>query len=94
MTQKHTPGPWEYGDDPEGSDKISVHARDDQYYICLVDHGMWQEDNARLIAAAPETYEALVELERLITDQGFPFDGHMLTLCRAALSKAKGTQDE
>lgn len=83
---KHTPGPWRYHGKsrilgPKGSIG-NVFASGITHYE--------RASNAHLIAAAPDMYEALEELERLITDQGFPYEGHMLTTCRVALAKAKG----
>ena len=56
---KGTPGPWVVGGN-EGN-KLSVNA--DPYFVALVDEGDSQEANARLIAAAPELLEALLDLE-------------------------------
>ena len=56
---KGTPGPWIVGG-KEGN-KLSVNA--DPYFVALVDDGDSQEANARLIAAAPELLEALLDLE-------------------------------
>lgn len=56
---KGTSGPWVVGGN-EGN-KLSVNA--DPYFVALVDEGDSQEANARLIAAAPELLEALLDLE-------------------------------
>ena len=61
MTQaKHAPGKWfinrESFDCHDGKLSIEVYG---DYFIAQVDEGIYQEANARLIAAAPELLEAL-----------------------------------
>ncbi|WP_312708629.1 hypothetical protein [Stenotrophomonas sp.] len=63
MTSKHTPGPWYVGREDENTGEIEVNS-DGRPYVCLVFPGAIDEvtpANARLIAAAPELLEALIE---------------------------------
>lgn len=54
---KHTPGPWEVNKDYKG--RTIIDCNDDN--ICIMDslHEVDIKHNARLIAVAPELYEAL-----------------------------------
>jgi len=100
---KHTPGPWEYstrftakatgplqmiGPDPECRHLADIPRNGDQGR---------QEADARLIAAAPEMFAALVELvaewdaERAELDSpqtGFILDTPGIEMARAAVAKA------
>jgi hypothetical protein len=83
---KHTPGPW----------KVSAHGYDSPYLskayvedehggpIC----GLWEGDgpNARLIAAAPDLYESLLEI---VTEWGSP-NTPKWHRAKAALARAEG----
>ncbi|MEM9469981.1 MAG: hypothetical protein AAF988_07440 [Pseudomonadota bacterium] len=53
MTQ-HTPGPW--------YNCHNIEISKDDLPICSLPKNDWREANARLIAAAPEMYEALQRL--------------------------------
>jgi hypothetical protein len=98
----HTPGPWQVVADgvngkwPSGCE-IAI---DDQrgldgerdYYLASVVHGDPDEllANARLVAAAPELYEALHTLLNACVDAGWPTKaehGMPLVVARAALAK-------
>jgi hypothetical protein len=63
---KHTPGPWT--EDPEGLVAVSIEGGDGSV-VCDV-HGAANdarcEANARLIAAAPEMFEAMGEVQSLL----------------------------
>lgn len=82
------PGPWHYETTPQG--KITVYATrngdDDKIIIGVSQFGPLEqrEANARLIAAAPELYEALREL----ADHNGKHPAHHRAL--AALTKARG----
>lgn len=95
-TLKHTPGPWHIG---RGADGLPIiHTAPDTFsssgqgvaHVCK--RTMCQEHtaNARLIAAAPEMYEALRALiERSDANDG---DGLLVAFdaARAAIAKAEG----
>jgi hypothetical protein len=101
---KHTPGPWEYVSEDDGH---SIYDCDCGFHIARVTDGLppgVTEANARLIAAAPEMYEALECIAQI--HDGNPSDAmadmppldyarHMLGVARrearAALAKAEGT---
>jgi hypothetical protein len=84
---KHTPGPWRY----------TKHAVDEDYMLvfCGSDgdnlRGYCGEANARLIAAAPELLEALVNLLAVHECQGGT-KYHAGDIARAAIAKATGKQ--
>ena len=72
MTQaQHTPGQWfinrESFDCHDGKLSIEVYG---YYFIAQVDEGVYQEANARLIAAAPAMLEALRAVAALANGQG------------------------
>lgn len=59
---KHTPGPWIMNNDQTevGIGKLSIEAAN-EYFIAQVDEGMNQQANAKLIAAAPDLLQLLIE---------------------------------
>lgn len=86
-----TPGPWEYGEDRRGRKRVFAGSR--EIVRALTAHGTRRipaaerEANARLIAAAPDLYEALAELVEVAGGgKGF-FD--KVDRARAALSRAR-----
>jgi len=62
---KHTPGPWEMGEETEGS--VSIDGPDRQVGVAY-DHMPLSRANARLIAAAPELLEALLAVASMPPD--------------------------
>jgi hypothetical protein len=119
MAAKHTPGPWIAGSEGDATGEIvGPHMVYVAAVATLVDFPCIEDDerptveaecraNARLIAAAPEMYEALAHetelLEALILDLRHlpePFSpgprlGRMLDIAkaaRAALAKAEGRE--
>lgn len=96
MTNKFTPGPWKVSltDDTVVMDKdanavaVAVGDYDTHYEVT--------EANARLIAAAPDLYEALQMLHDETADYirlnhlGDPHHNQSMQLARAALKLAKG----
>ena len=64
MKLKHTPGPWNYADEESG--EFCIYEVKTKNILC--DRGEWPNRrveslaNARLIAAAPEMLEMLIEL--------------------------------
>ena len=93
---KHTPGPWRI--DNESPMKYCVNSTVDNNHIAMVNWGSLTFDseeeplaNARLIAAAPELLESLIELEskcNIFSEA----DYHVRA--RAAIAKAKGEPHE
>lgn len=93
----HTPGPWTAEPRDDGADGFIVRDADGEFvnYLCDSRYGDGRKDptaevNARLIAAAPELYEAL---RALLDGPGDGF-GHPSEAerqkARAALAKVKG----
>lgn len=97
----HTPGPWEAKQEfanrwrieaPTGPDCIPLSVG----FACTtaLEVGVSNHNtaaNARLIAAAPELYEALRWMVQRADEAGYP-DGACLAMARAALAKATGSQ--
>ena len=80
---KHTPGPWEW----QGRYLFSGRAH--VIWYTTADDGIHcAQTDARLIAAAPELYEALRLAQQII---GHPDDAHS-KLIAAAIAKATGAQ--
>ena len=83
----HTPGPWIVKATPESSNQnFIVQVGKDRVPV-------WSEANARLIAAAPNLYEALAHLVWFI--EPIEHEGRIpglatLNAARAALDKARG----
>lgn len=83
----HTPGPWElHRVDTSSGDEI--HDVADNAHIATVWKSNRAEDNAKLIAAAPELLEALEECLQWAKNQGWHQPG--VDSCKAAIAKAKG----
>ena len=88
---KHTPGPWRYS--PVHNDIISM-ADGPWTEICF----FFKEEDARLIAAAPELLEALQMLSdragriaqgaAVIDERGINTLAHPISVARAAIAKA------
>ena len=102
MTEaKHTPGPWRTRASQDASGDIGITAPDVPNVIaeCFADMRFVGEfaiveaqANAHLIAAAPETTDALRSLLRLFEeiDGGENDDAPELVAARAALAKSQG----
>lgn len=91
---KHTPGPWSFYTEPQPNGCPVVGSNG--LLICMLGHSVRMADqkeialaNARLIAAAPELLEALVDaivyLQNHLPDEA-------LAPHRAAVYKAMGTE--
>ncbi len=88
---KHTPGPWKWGVDFNGlcgPEKGMEVLRFQMYEGMWLEYGESQEANARLIAAAPDLLEALVELEA--GSGSSPGANKRFSKARAAIAKARG----
>jgi hypothetical protein len=99
-TTARTPGPWIYEYSPwkaqDGSEipAFEVHRAEkvcDTNESCTVEE---QEANARLIAAAPELYDALEHFFNIMHDYEsslrMGYVKHAMDMARAALTSAKG----
>ena len=97
---KHTPGPWYYESDGDGSPRL----RRDQYVVapdglgrvCTCE-GENAYGDAHLIAGAPELLDALRALQGWVTDLMGPEgtaipDNHPILTARAAIAKATGAK--
>ncbi|MGP0075591.1 MAG: hypothetical protein ACLPWF_27055 [Bryobacteraceae bacterium] len=87
----HTPGPWEYLPDFDGTHwtgSKSVFA-EDRSEICVTTRGGQEAANVLLIAAAPELLEALKRIDTACnTFNGVP-GGELQAIARAAIAKAE-----
>ena len=85
-TPKHTPGPWKYK--PLSEDTWFIFNRKDVITAC------GDENNARLIAAAPEMLEALKALVAYQADNETEYLGMQQIIAyqraKAAIAKAEG----
>ena len=92
----HTPGPWQYLRSPSGPIRVGPS------HNCTVAVAPFpptgdQEANARLIAAAPELFDALNALVNAVSPDDNdkscePYFRPALKAARAALAKAQGVQ--
>ena len=86
MNTKHTPGPWEY-------DRNAGHIVAQGISVCRISacSGYGEhDDNARLIAAAPELADALAWALEQIEDDLDPYHQQALAHARAVLAQALG----
>lgn len=94
--EKWTKGPWEYGEDRRGVAR--VFAGTSEIVRALSTHGnrrlpkAEREANARLIAAAPQLYAALAELDSTLGTRSIasPRERQLMSEVHAALSSARG----
>jgi hypothetical protein len=90
---KHTPGPWKTGNDFVSADRDGRAER--LFFIAPLirrDSDAWVEEraNARLIAAAPDLYEALARIADMRDRDGNAIEMHrdeLRGIARAALAK-------
>lgn len=73
MTSKHTPGPWSW--QTNQANRVSIDGPDGAEVVRAEEYAgsAWvevSEDDARLIAAAPELLEALILLEHEMVESG------------------------
>lgn len=87
LTVKHTPGPWTVGTDCKvwGSGKPNCYKSD----ACFV-AACGNDQDAALIAAAPELLDALTDLVGGCGKEGDLFSGTAMEKARAAIAKAEG----
>ena len=95
---KHTPGPWKIGAPPPNGEQTIGTEAGMMVAVATTGVGMEEETlaNARLIAAAPDLLEALIEMtnaldlmqwKRLGSTLGKPYEK-----ARAAIVKARGKE--
>lgn len=91
---KHTEGPWEVIDPPEGLPVIfDKEGFSEIAHICVPENAEPPEiyANARLIAAAPELLEALIMAKQLINANTLLDAGNPANIkIEAVIAKAKG----
>lgn len=96
---KHTPGPWlveQGGCDGSGEFGINAHTNKGTFYVAETIGGLdEEEENARLIAAAPELLETLIHIEEYWNrDQNETAMAnalwHIIDEARSAIVKARG----
>ena len=86
MNSTHTPGPWKVDRAPNGVTYIDAIGRRGEIPICTVTSH--EQDDARLIAAAPDLLEACRGMLRHLEREGLQFDA--MDDARAAIAKATG----
>ena len=90
MTEaKFTPGPWAliWHGNEEYPYPLSVHTKDGEYWV-VRDGTFALKEDAHLIAAAPEMYEALVDAQKRLRGAGMLGSGD--DPVNAALAKSRG----
>ena len=89
MKMKHTPGPWEYGEERGCCREIHADNGPELYAIAQTRHGDPEicEANARLIAAAPDLLDELETLVRYAQGADIP-PNVAVDRARAAIAKA------
>ena len=93
METKHTPGPWKWSRDTM-EDRCDITLRSEATgYSILYCCDKPREPNARLMAAAPDLLDALIELNS-VSARGFLYDDPARIKARAAISKATGKNNE
>lgn len=87
----HTPGTWKFHEYLDHNENIQTGVISDRSVIYVV-VGTSPEDraNARLIAAAPDMYEALEAIQALSGPVRIATHEKAFALCIAALAKARG----
>jgi hypothetical protein len=95
---KHTPGPWEYDAESEQvlAPKCGYQWAKGAPIICEVGRLDYNESggNAKLIAAAPDLYEALKNARELLSwwqgERGDSIHAGVMELADAAIAKVEG----
>ncbi len=99
MSAKHTPGPWEIGDENNQhieiciGDAVANLDRQDRYGLHMCFSREEMRANGHLIAAAPELLEALEKIANRYTAEDYPAGCKERFIgddARAAIAKAKG----
>lgn len=91
MTTKHTPGPWLSACNHRwGHQVVARAAGGGTVTIAHLGNLEFDEDNARLIAAAPDLLAALEAAHGYLVLFGTDQLDHVRSVCRAAIAKAKG----
>ena len=97
MSAKHTPGPWRFYTEPQPNG-CPIVGNGRGLMLAMLAHSVNYPDqrdeanaNARLIAAAPELLEALIELADCGAE-AWGEDRPCVRIARAAIAKATGAQ--
>ena len=88
METKHTPGPWKIGTQPPNGEQTIGTYRGLMVAVATTGAGTPTIANARLIAAAPELLDALLDAACALECCGK--DYYAATKARAAIAKATG----
>lgn len=89
----HTPGPWELEDNHDGGFDLIASNKN---WIATIHYGREEDEHdARLIAAAPELLEALIQARAAMPDKSFATDEAkaVIDLVNAAIDRAEGNND-
>ena len=88
MTEsKHTPGPWGISEGPEDLPCVGVFDGPDAVDVAYI---LTTEEDARLIAAAPDMHAALSRFTRAMEQGHYPELQGVWSDASAALDKAEG----
>lgn len=100
MTTQHTPAPWHIGPITSQGHNVQIRAvnqESPEFEVSVAILGGWgtskeeNEANARLIAAAPELLEALIEAGKYLQgDVGCAYPQELFEVIQAAIAKATG----
>lgn len=90
----HTPGPWVVEPITNNDEAYGVYASAENAFVAVTPWGPSTEENATLIAAAPDMLAALEEMNALFADHAqYDEEGHetaAIKAAQAAIAKAKG----
>lgn len=101
MSERHTPGPWEWelSADESGEAVINILAMAGDVEVSIVEGAYFTREsddendaNADLFCAAPDLLEALEGLYSVCV--GIPGDDPRVKAAQAAIAKARGTDTE
>lgn len=98
---KFTPGPWYISVDARNCPSVRTKGGYVAFAPSIANYGdplRYMDEaseiqaNARLIAAAPDMYEALIDIARYLGNRPFKSDGEELIIyrCKATIAKAEG----
>lgn len=91
MESKHTKGKWKYRLNYRGDYYITINDESIATVYCLEnDKDGTDEENAKLISAAPDLLEALVSLRKWAISKGISIDGKLIINADNAINKAHG----
>lgn len=94
----HTPAPWIakqlINHTTQAGNWVILYSAKSGQHMCRLDHaGEFSEDNARLIATAPDLLEALKEARHCLNMSGNQYPSSVEREIDAAIAKAEGRED-